>query len=251
MGKLIAVWGAPNSGKTALSVKLAEAIYSRLRGKSAVIVVFTDIVTPTLPVVFPNFRSEDIYSIGSVLSKPDFFADDVVSNIVMAKNRMNLGYMGYKDGENRHSYPEYTEIKAKHFYDVLVGIADYVIVDCMSMPDFSLLTKVALENADQTVRLDTPDLKCISFRMSQMKIFASHGYLKDSDVSVMNIPRQELNLLAADAGTHLGKIEFTLPYCPGIMEQYMESILYEGLKDKKFMQTALMWIQIIARGHLR
>ena len=79
MGKLIAVWGTPNSGKTTLSVKLAEAIYGRSRGKSSVIVVFTDIVTPTLPVVFPNFRSEDIYSVGSVLSKPDFFADDVVS----------------------------------------------------------------------------------------------------------------------------------------------------------------------------
>lgn len=67
----------------------------------------------------------------------------------------------------------------------------------------------------------------------------------------MNIPRQELNLLAADARAHLGKIEFTLLYCPGLMEQYMEGILYGGLKDKKFMQTALMWIQIIARGHLR
>ena len=61
--------------------------------------------------------------------------------------------------------------------------------------------------------------------------------MKDSDVSVMNIPRQELNLSAADARTHLGKIEFTLPYCPGLMEQYMEGILYEGLKDKRFMQT--------------
>ena len=237
MGKLIAVWGAPNSGKSTLSVKLAEAIYGRSRGKSIIIVVFTDIVTPTLPVVFPNLRSEDIFSVGSVLSKPDFFADDVVSNIVMTKNRMNLGYMGYKDGENRHSYPEYTEMKAKHFYDVLVGIADFVIVDCMSMLDFSLLTRVALKNADQTVRLSTPDLKCISFRMSQMKIFASHGYLKDSDVAVMNIPRQELNLSAADARTHLGKIEFTIPYCPGIMEQYMEGVLYEEMKDKKFMQT--------------
>lgn len=237
MGKLIAVWGTPESGKSTLSMKLAEAIYSRSRGKSSVIVVFTDIVTPTLPVVFPNLRSEDIFSVGSVLSKPDFFADDVVSNIVMTKRRMNLGYMGYKDGENRHSYPEYTEMKAKHFYDVLVGIADYVIVDCMAMPDFSLLTRVALKNADQTVRLSTPDLKCISFRMSQMKIFASHGYLKDSDVAVMNIPRQELNLSAADARTHLGKIEFTIPYCPGIMEQYMEGVLYEEMKDKKFMQT--------------
>ena len=237
MGKLIAVWGAPNSGKSTLSVKLAEAIYGRSRGKSIIIVVFTDIVTPTLPVVFPNLRSEDIFSVGSVLSKPDFFADDVVSNIVMTKRKMNLGYMGYKDGENRHSYPEYTEMKAKHFYDVLVGIADFVIVDCMSMLDFSLLTRVALKNADQTVRLSTPDLKCISFRMSQMKIFASHGYLKDSDVAVMNIPRQELNLWAADARTHLGKIEFTIPYCPGIMEQYMEGVLYEEMKDKKFMQT--------------
>lgn len=136
-------------------MKLAEAIYGRSRGKSSVIVVFTDIVTPTLPVVFPNFRSEDIYSVGSVLSKPDFFADDVVSNIVMTKNRMNLGYMGYKDGENRHSYPEYTEAKAKYFFNILVGIADYVIVDCMSILDFSLLTRVALENADQTVRLAT------------------------------------------------------------------------------------------------
>ena len=62
MGKLIAVWGSPDSGKTTFSVKLAEALYNRSRGKSAVIVVFTDIVTPTIPVIFPNFRSEDVFS---------------------------------------------------------------------------------------------------------------------------------------------------------------------------------------------
>lgn len=237
MGKLIAVWGAPGSGKTAFSVKLAEALYDRSRGKSAVVVVFTDIVTPTVPVIFPNFRSEDVYSIGSILSKPDFFADDVVSNMVMTKERMNLGYLGYKDSENIHSYPEYTEEKAKYLYDVLVGIADYVIVDCMSMPDSNNLTKVALENADRTVRLSTPDLKCLSFQMSQLKIFASRGYLRENDVPVMNIPREEFNLAAADARAHLGKIAFTLPYCAALTEQYMEGRLYEPLKDKKFMQT--------------
>ena len=142
MGKLIAVWGSPGSGKTTFSVKLAEALYNRSRGKSAVIVVFTDIITPTIPVVFPNFRSEDVYSIGSILSKPDFFADDVVSNMVMTKDRMNLGFLGYKDGENHHSFPEYTEKKAKYLYDVLVGIADYVIVDCMSLPDSNFLTSI-------------------------------------------------------------------------------------------------------------
>lgn len=38
MGKLIAVWGSPDSGKTTFSVKLAEALYNRSRGKSAVTV---------------------------------------------------------------------------------------------------------------------------------------------------------------------------------------------------------------------
>lgn len=116
MGKLIAVWGSPDSGKTTFSVKLAEALYNRSRGKSAVIVVFTDIVTPTIPVIFPNFRSEDVFSVGTILTKPDFFADDVVSNMVMTKDRMNLGYLGYKDSENKHSFPDYTEEKARYLY---------------------------------------------------------------------------------------------------------------------------------------
>ena len=237
MGKLIAVWGSPGSGKTTFSVKLAEALYNRSRGKSAVIVVFTDIVTPTIPVIFPNFRSEDVFSVGTILSKPDFFADDVVSNMVMTKDRMNLGYLGYKDSENHHSFPEYTDKKAKYLYDVLVGIADYVIVDCMSLPDSNFLTSVALENADQIIRLSTPDLKCLSFQMSQLKTFASRGYLRENDVAVMNIPREEFNLAAADARLHLGKIAFIVPYCSTLIEQYMEGSLYEPMKDKKFMQT--------------
>lgn len=237
MGKLIAVCGSPGCGKTTFSVKLAEVLYSRSRGKSAVIVVFTDVVTPAIPVIFPNFRSEDVFSVGTILSKPDFFADDVVSNMVMTKGRMNLGYLGYKDGENHHSFPEYTDKKAKYLYDVLVGIADYVIVDCMSLPDSNYLTSVALESADQIIRLSTPDLKCLSFEMSQLKNYASCGYLRENDVVVMNIPRSELNLVAADTRWQLGQINYTVPYSPTIMEQYMEGCLYEPMKDKRFMQA--------------
>ena len=236
MGKMIAVWGSPGSGKTSFSIKLAEALYNRSRGKCAVIVVFTDIVTPTIPVVFPNFRSEDVYSVGSVLSKPDFFADDVVSNIVMTKDRMNLGFLGYKNGENHHSFPEYTEEKAKYFYDVLIGIADYVIVDCMALPESNFITQVAMEKADQIIRISTPDLKCLSFQMSQIKNFASRGYLRENDLAVMNITRDEFNLAAVDARSYLGKITFTIPYCAALTEQYMEGSLCETIKDKKFMQ---------------
>ena len=58
MGKLIAVWGSPGSGKATFSVKLAEALNSRSK-KSAghkTLVVFTDLTSPVVPVVFPNIK---------------------------------------------------------------------------------------------------------------------------------------------------------------------------------------------------
>ncbi len=237
MSKMIAVFGAPGSGKTTFSVKLAEMLYSRSRGKSSVIVVFADNITPTIPVVFPNHKSEEIFSIGTVLSKPDFFADDVASNIVMTKGRMNLGFLGYKEGENIHSYPAYTKAKAKYFYEVLLGITDYVIVDCMSLPDINCLTAVALEQADQVVRIASPELKCISFQMSQHKLFAAMGYLQSGEILVMNIPRQELSLAAQEAKSHLGEVAYTLPFSMSLMNQYMEGNMALPLKDKRYVQV--------------
>lgn len=84
MGKLIAVWGSPGSGKTTFSVKLAEALNSRSK-KSAghkTLVVFTDLTSPVVPVVFPNRKSEDIYSLGSVLVKTDLSPNVIFSNTI-------------------------------------------------------------------------------------------------------------------------------------------------------------------------
>lgn len=234
MSKMIAVFGAPGSGKTTVAVKLAELLYSRSRGKSSVMVVFTDVITPTIPVIFPNHRQEDIFSIGTILSKPDFFADDVISNVVMTKGRMNLGFLGYKDGENIHSYPTYTKNKAKYFYDLLLGICDYIIVDCMSSPDANYLTSVALEQADHVVRLFTPELKCISYKMSQHKLHASMGYLPRGETAVMNIVRQELSRTAQDTQSHLGNINYTLPYSQQLMEQYMAGDLSQPFRDRRY-----------------
>ena len=61
MAKSIAVWGAPNSGKTTFATKLARAIYDEYQ--STVIVVYADMETPALPVVFPNYKKEDLFSV--------------------------------------------------------------------------------------------------------------------------------------------------------------------------------------------
>ena len=54
MSKLIAVWGTPDSGKTTFATKLARSIYEEYQ--STVIVVYADNETPTLPVIFPNYK---------------------------------------------------------------------------------------------------------------------------------------------------------------------------------------------------
>ena len=73
MSKLIAVWGTPQSGKTTFTVKLANALNLGGKGKSihSAIAVFPDITTPVVPTVFPNKKDEELYSLGSVLQKPD------------------------------------------------------------------------------------------------------------------------------------------------------------------------------------
>lgn len=58
MSKLIAVWGTPDSGKTTFATKLARSIYEEYQ--STVIVVYADNETPTLPVIFPNYKKEDM-----------------------------------------------------------------------------------------------------------------------------------------------------------------------------------------------
>ena len=233
MSKLVAVWGCPGSGKTTVSVKLAEALYARTKSGAAIVVVFADHVTPVIPTVFPNYRSEEVYSIGTVLSKPDLFPDDVVSNLVTVKGRMNMGYIGFKDGENRFTYPEYTKEKVESFYRALRAVADYIIVDCMTMPEQSLLTEVALENAEQMIRLSVPDLKCLSFNISQTPIFMANGYLPENHIQVMNVTNQEFAMPVSDTRAHLGNIRYTIPFSSFIREQYMEGCLYEPTKDRK------------------
>lgn len=231
MGKLIAVWGAPEAGKTTFSVKLAETIYHHFRERRSVVLVFTDDIAPAIPVIFPNYKY-DASSIGAILSKPDFFADDIAANFVIPKGHMNLAFLGYKAGENTHSYPTYTMAKAKYFYDVLLGLSDYVIIDCMADPNTNTLTKAALERADRTIWISTPSLKSISYQISQNKLFAAAGYIRKEDISIVNIARHEL--LTQD--TKAGKT-YTLPYSAAFMEQYMEGGLISPLKDKRYMQV--------------
>jgi len=237
MGKTIAVWGTPCSGKTVLSLKLAQTIYETNKGKSSVIVVFTDAVTPTLPVVFPNYDDNELFSLGTVLSKPDITSDVIFANMVGIKGRMNFGVLGYRIGENKFSFPEYNSGKANEFFGVLCGLADYTIVDCSSYLKTSVISDVALKNADGMIYLFSPDIKCLSFTLSQMPIIKSAGYISGGMIKVMNVAAGEMAMPTAAIRTYIGETEYTLPFSGEIARQYVEGTLSDFPKDKKYTRV--------------
>lgn len=150
-GKIIAVWGSPASGKSTFAVKLATAIYDNF--ESTVIVLFTDLETPMIPVIFPNDKPEDNGSVGVPLSKTDIEKEEIIKNLVTVKSRQNFGFIGYKDGENKFTYPRFGRAKAEELLARLSELADYVIVDCVSSLESNPLASTAVELADQIIRL--------------------------------------------------------------------------------------------------
>ena len=87
-GKIIAVWGSPASGKSTFSVKLATAIYDNF--ESTVIVLFTDLETPMIPVIFPNDKPEDNGSVGVPLSKTDIEKEEIIKNLVTVRTNLPI-----------------------------------------------------------------------------------------------------------------------------------------------------------------
>lgn len=237
MSKLIAVWGSPNSGKTTLAVKLAKCIYENY--SATVLVILNDNTTPTLPVLFPNTKADELFSIGVPLSKTEIMQQEVMKNIVTVKGKMNFGFLGYMDGENKFTYPSYDDKKAKALLTILKNVVDFVIVDCTSSLD-NLLITTAVEQADSIIRLATPDLKSMSFFSSQLPLYADPKYKTEQHIMVLNTTEKELYIPIEEAKSHFKDIAFTLPYCRHLLEQNINGELLKTITDKKYNEVLKM-----------
>lgn len=228
MSKTIAVWGSPRSGKTTFSVKLANAIYDRY--KTNVVVLFTDITTPTIPVLFPSAKRDTLFSVGKVLTKTDITVDETIKNLVLIKKKANFGVLGYLCGENKFTYPRFDDVKARELFDVLKTLANFVIIDCMSNLDDSVLSTVAVGEADEVIRLASPDLSCLSWYLSQLPLVAG-GELH---IQGINVPDADICAPVSDVRSHLGDVSFTLPFSCEVKQQFSEGKLFEVVSDKKY-----------------
>lgn len=231
-GKIIAVWGSPNSGKTTFATKLATTIYDNYQ--ATVIVLYTDLETPVLPVIFPNENLEDVGTIGNPLSKAEVDKEEIIKNIVTTKNRQNFGFLGYHAGDNKFSYPKFGRAKAEAFFEKLCDLADYVIVDCTSNLESNVLSTVAVEVAEQIIRLASPDLKSISFYLSQLPVYVDSKYRIGEHIQGINTPNADVFMPIEETKQHLKDVNFSVPYCEELKVQMQSGALYETTNDKKF-----------------
>lgn len=85
---------------------------------------------PVLRLYFRTVRRKELYSVGVALDRTDIYREDVLRQMNHVKTMENFGFLGYKAGENKYSYPRPTEDKILNLFSILRELADYVIVDC-------------------------------------------------------------------------------------------------------------------------
>lgn len=231
MAKMIAVWGSPASGKTTFTAKLAGAIYDGYQ--STVLVLCADQETPVLPVLFPNRRREELFSVGKVLAGTEVTQDSVISQIVTLRERQNFGFLGFTDGENRYTYPKFDESKVRELFAVLGSLANYVLVDCTGSLS-NVISCCAVKCADEVIRIASPDLKSISWQSSQLSLYADPVYRLESHIQGLNVPDEDLYMPVEDARAHLSSVNFTIPYSRVVKQQMLDGKLWQKVNDRAF-----------------
>lgn len=229
MAKMIAVIGSPGSGKTTVTLKLAQELYCATTN-GAVIYLSPSLKVPAIGVLFPNYTPDSIFSLGEMLDKTDIYEEDILSHLVTVKSMNNFGCLGYKAGENKFSFPGLTEDKVKSLFDVLHKMAGYVFVDCTEEEN-DLISQYALGVADEVILVLSPDLKSMVYLSSNESALGSHA---DRAVRVLNINENELYPPVDDVKSNVRNISFVLPYSKQIRGQHLDGLLYERAKDKKY-----------------
>lgn len=216
-GGVLAVWGSPSSGKTVVSVKLAEYL---ARKKRNVLLIFADMTAPPLPCVCAAADLEGERSLGSILAAAHVTENLIKKNCMFYKKNDYLSMIGMLKGENVFTYPPYEESQAAELLSQAREIAPFVIIDCTSTIASDILSAVALMEADTVLRLVNCDLKSISYLSSQLPLLRDNKWDADKQLKVASNVKQQ------EASSHieqvLGSVAFQIPHSSEVETQYLE-----------------------------
>ena len=116
-GGVLAVWGSPSSGKTTVSVKLADYL---ARKKKNVLLIFADMTAPPLPCICAAGDLEGEKSLGSILAATHVTENLIKKNCMFYRKNDYLSMIGMLKGENVFTYPPY-DLALRSFTCISLG----------------------------------------------------------------------------------------------------------------------------------
>lgn len=225
MAKIITVWGNPGCGKSMFCCILAKVLTA---GKKKAIIINTDSGTPMLPVWMPDRILDTSSSIGNVLSGLEINMALVAERVVILKEYPFIGVMGFASGETPFSYPELKYDKIRTLISEAAKLVDYILLDCSSNM-LNFFTAAAIEAADVTVRILTPDLRGLNYLKSHKPLLTDIKFHYDEHLTLAGLARP---FHALDEMSYLvGGFDGLLPYAKeiercGTCGQMFKSLAY-------------------------
>lgn len=242
--QVIAFWGSPYSGKTTLAIKVAKILAAR---KQNTIVVGCDPETPFLPLVYPS--GKDFESLGNLLALPKLTETEVLQHCTPFKSKY-LSLMGYRKKDNPLTYAKYDSIKAKELIALLRKVADYVVVDCTPHVAGDKLTSAALETADLTFKVVTPNPRSLIYIESQKGLLQQKTqYRYGEQINIINnaSPEQDVDLMS----NLIGGAHYVFPNVPELPIQYDQGDIFEtvfGKSAKEFEMGLEVMVREVAQN---
>ncbi len=227
MNKIISVWGSSSSGKTTTSMKLATELANSGHN---VIVILSDLSTPSVSVVAPQVDLKG-KTLGNLLAKPHIKLTDINHSIITHPKNDRIGIIGYKNGDNIFTYPEFIYERVIEFFNLLREVVDYVIIDCSSVLTEDGFSTIALQHSDKVIRLCNADLKSYSFFTSQLPLISRSKFRADEHIKVLsNLKDFQEELVFKNLYEN---IRYTLPYVNELEQQMLSASLEVKLKSKE------------------
>lgn len=219
---IIAVYGAPESGKTTLSLKIAKTLSN---DKKNVAVIFCDTIAPPLETSV-KFKEKSVGSIGNILEANEIDQNLILRNCMFAEQNQYIGFLGYNLHQGVKTFAEYSSDRAEQFLQMLSRMVDHVIVDCTSDLQNDILSCSATKVANHVLM----PLKCT---LKSLSFFSTNEALIDEKKRTIVLNQVRKGQVSDSYVKAYKTALYQIPYLQDVEEQ-MESFGLLGSLEKDY-----------------